>query len=194
MGKKIESIEEMRRLGLPVPGCIFIFENEDIRPKLIEYFQTIGSNNCLYTIRTDRNDNSMSLKRKLTATKEEIIDLTNLWHKDYQIILQEFIDERNEVKSGNIYLKDDLMIIEGAIDKHIRFTNGWSLDINLSVSRFDSLNFEVHKFFVDQTCFSFSEIMRLIRLARKIPYTNAIIEFSFFNTGKLYFWEIKKGV
>lgn len=194
MGKKIDSIKEMYNLGLPAPRCIFIFEDDDIELKLGEYFKTIGFSNSYYTIRTDRYDNSISLNRILTATYEELIKSVREWHKDYQIILQEFIDERTEIKSGNIYLKDNCIIIEGAKDNHISFTNGWSLDINLTVSRFDSFSYDIHKFFINQTCFSFSEIIRLIRLERKVPYTNSIIEFSFFNDGKLYFWEIKKEV
>lgn len=191
MGKKIDSIKEMYSLGLPAPKCIFIFEGDDIDSKINEYLNFPNSE--FYTVRTDTDISSMSCKRLLIATRTEVKYLSHSWHDEgFQIILQEFIDERNEIKSGNMWLKDDIIILEGANDKHIRFTNGLSLDLNLSVNRFDDFKLNYHKFFLNQNCFSISEIFRLIRLARKVPYTNAIIEFSFFKNGSLYFWEIKK--
>ncbi len=192
MGKKIDSIIEMYSLGLPAPRCVFVLENDNIEDKLNEYL--IKYKNCahLYTIRSDKKDDSISHKRLLSATSKQVEELSKEWSSEgYQIILQEFIDERNEVKSGNIYLKKDMIIIEGANDKHINFTNGKSLGINLCLPRFDSFGFEINKRF-DESVFTIQEINRLIRLARKVYYTNVIIEFSFFNTGSLYFWEIKK--
>ncbi len=195
MGKKIESIKELHTLGLPAPGCVFILENNYnlIDEKICEYFKKYQNSKGIYTIRTDTENNSMSCKRLLSATQEEIIRLTHQWKKEgFQIILQELIDERNEIKSGNIWIKENTIIIEGAIDKHINFTNGKSLDINLIVNRFDSSNFIIHKFFKEQKCFTISEIMRLIRFSRKIPYTNVVLEFSIFKGDLIYFWEIKK--
>lgn len=193
MGKKIDSIKIMYALGLPAPRCVFIMKDDKLGSKLDEYFTTIGCNSNYYTIRTDKEDSTMSHKRLLTANMTEITNLSHDWREEgFQIILQEFIDERNEVKSGNMYLTDNRIIIEGAMDKHIRFTNGWSLDVNLSVPRFGSFSYDTHRFFINQTCLSCSEIMRLVRLARRIPYTNAVVEFSYFSDGRLYFWEIKK--
>lgn len=190
MGKKIDSIVEMYNLGLPAPRCVFIYEDEVIYYKLRGYINSIISD--FYTIRTDKKDNSMSNKRLLTATKCELVELCKSWHDEgYQIILQEFIDEKNEIKSGNIYLLNNKIIIEGAKDKHIRFANGLSLDVNIELSRFDSYDFKFHEVYCFD-CFTYSELIRLVRLARRIPYTKAIVEFSFFNDDKLYFWEIKK--
>lgn len=193
MGKKIESLIRMYDLGLPAPRCIFVMAEDDIELKIKEYFSRYNNYNQLYTVRTDTQDTSMSCKRILSATIKQTVDCAKEWKAEgFQIILQEFIDERKEIKSGNIWLKNDIIIIEGAMDKHIHFANGLSLDVNLIAPRFDGFNISIHKFFVEQKCFSYSEILRLIRLARKIPYTNAIVEFSFFNDGRLYFWEIKR--
>jgi len=190
MGNKINSILEMKNLGLPVPKCVFIMENDDVDSKVEEYF-SLFPNNDYYTIRTDTKDSAHSCKRLLTATRTEIKYLSHDWKEEFQIILQEFIDEKQEIKSGNMWLQNKDIIIEGANDHHINFANGKSLDINVSVNRFYSFEFRFHRFFIDQKCFSHSELMRLVRLARKVPYTNAILEFSFFNDEKLYFWEIK---
>lgn len=194
MGKKIDSIKEMYSLGLPAPGCVFIYKEDNIEDRINEYFSSFVESE-FYTIRTDTNDSSMSCVRKLSATKEELIMLANEWINKYQVILQEFIDERLEVKSGNIYLLDDEIIIEGALLPHHIFTNGKLPDVHISIQRFDSYYYIHHRLFRSNfsfECFSESEIFRLIRLSRKIPYTKAIVEFSFFNNGKLYFWEIKK--
>jgi hypothetical protein len=189
----------MYDLGLPAPGCIFVMTEDSLEIKLEEYFSRYNNNDQLYTVRTDTINTSMSCKRILSATPDQTINCASEWFAEgFQIILQEFIDERKEVKSGNIWLKNNVIIIEGAINKHIHFTNGLkgangsSLDVNLVTPRFDSFEISIHKFFVEQKCFSYSDILRLIRLARKIPYTNAVVEFSFFNDGRLYFWEIKK--
>ena len=200
MGKKIDSINEMYNLGLPAPGCVFVMAEDNIDLKINEYFSRYSNPDQLYTVRTDTIISSMSCKRILSANPNQTIECAKQWQKEgLQIILQEFIDERKEIKSGNIWLQKDRIIIEGALDKHIHFANGISLngkgrsiDVNVTAPRFDNYILTFHKFFVKQECFSYSEILRLIRLARKVPYTNAIIEFSFFNNGNLYFWEIKK--
>jgi len=192
MGKKIESIEEMHNMGLPAPGCIYIFEGDNVYKKVNEYLNKFQDSE-FYTIRTDTENNSMSCKRLLSATRTEINYLSHDWAaQGFQIILQEFIDERFEIKSGNIYLRNNEIIIEGARMKHHIFTNGKLPEAHIIVDRFDSLKFRNHKLFKNQMCFSHTEILRLIRLARKIPYTKAIVEFSFFENGKLYFWEIKR--
>lgn len=135
----------------------------------------------------------MSLKRNLSATKQQLIKSAHDWHdQGLQIILQAHVGEGNEIKSGNIYLLNEKIIIEGARQSHHIFTNGKALDVNIIAARFDSYNFEIHKFFKDQKCLNDSEIIRLIRLSHKIPYNKAIIEFSYINDGNLYFWEIKK--
>lgn len=193
MGKKIESITKMYDLGLPAPRCVFVMESDNINQKLSEYFLLHQNKKGFYTVRTDTENSSMSCKRILSATQQETIELATQWQNEgFQIILQELIDEREEIKSGNIFLKENEIVIEGALDKHIIFTNGKYPDINATVNRFEGYNFSLHKLFIKQQCFSYSEIIRLIRLARKIPYTNAVVEFSFFLNGSLYFWEIKK--
>lgn len=181
----------MYHLGLPAPRCVFIFDNDNVTDKINKYFNKFPESE-FYTIRTDTEDTSMSCKRKLSATKKEIIELAHEWKKDFQIILQEFIDERIEIKSGNIYLLDDKIIIEGSNNKHIKFTNGLYPDVNLSLSRYDKYDISIHRFFTEQKCLSLSEVLRLIRWTRRIPYNKAVIEFSFFKDGRLYFWEIKK--
>ncbi len=183
----------MYALGLPAPRCVFIFEKDDVASKLQEYFDLFPTSE-FYTIRSDTDNSSMSCKRKLSATRDEMKSLATEWIGDLQIILQEFIDERKEIKSGNIYLRNDEIIIEGAGLKHHIFTNGKLPETHIIVPRFDSLYIQWHKLFSSETCFSISEIHRLIRLARKIPYTQAIVEFSFFENGSLYFWEIKREV
>ncbi|MDD3474385.1 MAG: hypothetical protein PHP08_00595 [Candidatus Dojkabacteria bacterium] len=193
MGKKIDSIKEMYELGLPAPRCVFIMKEDDVDLKLTEFLTKYPSE--FYTIRTDTEDNSMSCKRLLSATRTELVYLSSEW-KDmgFQIILQEFIDEKNEIKSGNIYLKNDKVIIEGAKAPHHIFTNGRALDIHLKCDRFNSsyYDLEYNRFYNIKDTFSISEIIRLLKLARRVPYYKAIIEFSFFKNGSCYFWEIKK--
>lgn len=181
----------MYSLRLPAPRCVFIMEHDDVDTKLNEYFR-MQQGKDLFCIRTDSNKSSMSCKRNLSATREELIQSAHDWHHDFQVILQGYVGDQNEIKSGNIYLNDNIIVIEGAKEKHHIFTNGWALDVNLMVPRFGSYCYQIHKRFQNQECFNISEIIRLIRLARRVPYTKAIIEFSYINDGNLYFWEIKK--
>ncbi len=167
-------------------------EEDEVGSKLGEYFK-IFRNNSMFCIRTDTKDSSMSCVRNLGCSKYNIMRLAHEWHGKYQVILQEYVGDQNEVKSGNIYLDNNIIVIEGAWDKHHVFTNGRSLDVNLIAPRFDSFQYQKNRLYAGD-CLSNSEIIRLIRLARRVPYNKAIIEFSYVKDGSLYFWEIKKEV
>jgi hypothetical protein len=192
MGKKIDSIREMYCLGLPAPRCVFIMENDSVEEKLEEYFRIFPGNER-FCIRTDTNKSSMSMKRNLSASKAEMIELAHEWHGTYQVILQEYVGDQNEVKSGNIYLDNNIIVIEGAWERHHVFTNGKALDVNLTAPRFDHYHYQINRLY-NGDCLNHSEILRLIRLARRVPYNKAIIEFSYVKNGSLFFWEIKKEV
>ncbi len=179
MGAKIDSIRLMHSLSLPAPRCVFVFNNNELDKRLEEYFS--ASEGERFCIRTDTDGNSLSMPRNLSATKQELVELSRKWLSEgYQIILQEHVD-----------LNHDKIIIEAANGKHHVMVNQQKVDVHLELPRFVSFDTQKLIHFNDKHCLSRSEFLRLVRLARKVPFDEALVEFSFTKDGRLFFWEIK---
>lgn len=93
--------------------------------------------------------------------------------------------------TGNIFLNNDRIIIEAANDKHHVMVNQQKVDVHVEVPRFALPEILKMMHFNNNHCLSRSEFLRLIRLARKIPFDEALVKFSFTKDGRLFFWEIK---
>lgn len=182
--KKIESIKQLQRYGLPIPQMIFVFDFKKQEREIDNFL----NKKKFITIRADRKGRYDFLPCYIRCpqgkAKEKIKELTA---KNYAAILQNYIPLRkNREASGNILiLKNDILVElmgkgpltwlnrEGKIEERIRAAKK---------------NFK-EKEHLGKRLIKKRDLVKILKLVKNInPYQ--ILEFSLVS-GLPYFWQIR---
>ncbi len=181
---KIASIMEIRKLGLPSPETVFVF-NSAKQEREIENFLR---NRELVMIRSDRKDSAGKCPHNLACPKREAKEfIRRLNSEGYAVILQEHVPF-NAYASGNILLLKDKMIIELMEGSPLTKLNRFGMmDEHMRLDRFNGRKEFFHN---GKRILSRNILKKVLDMVEYLPLENRIFEFAV-APDWLFFWQIR---
>lgn len=181
---KIRSIMEIKRLGLPTPETIFIFDAEKQDGEIDRFLR----NRQLVMIRSDKKDSAGKCPHNLKCPKHEVKEfIKKLNSEGFAAILQEHVPF-NAYASGNIMLLKNKMIIELMEGSPLtKLNREGKLDEHIQMERFNGRK-EIHH--NGKRILPRNILKKVLDLVEYLPFENKIVEFAA-APDWLFFWQIR---
>lgn len=181
---KIASIIEIKRLGLPSPDTVFVFDAEKQDAEIDVFLK----GRELVMIRSDKKDCAGKCPHNLACPKAEAKKfIKKLNSEGFAAILQEHVPF-NAHASGNILLLKDMMIIELMEGSPLtKLNREGKLDEHIRMGRFNGRNEISHH---GKRILPRNILKKVLDLVEYLPFENRIVEFAV-APDWLFFWQIK---
>lgn len=181
---KIDSIIQIRKLGLPTPETVFIFDAEKQEAEIDGFLK----DREFVMIRSDKKDSAGKCPNYLGCPKgnaKEFIKKLN--SEGYAVILQEHVPF-NTTASGNILLLKNKMIVEMMEGSPLtKLNREGKLDEHIVLERFNGRK-ELHH--SGKRLLTRNILKKVLDLVEYLPFENKIVEFAV-APDWLFFWQIR---
>ncbi|MBI4101615.1 MAG: hypothetical protein HY443_01455 [Candidatus Nealsonbacteria bacterium] len=180
--KKVKSIEELKRCGLPIPETIFIFDFEKQEKEIDDFLV----NKRIVTIRSDKENQTDFCPHRLRCERNNLKSFVKqLNATGYVAILQRYVPIRRDRVSGNILILKNRVLVElmgtgplTALNRDGKVLEQITLDKSLK---------EINHFGV--RLISRKEITGILKKIKNFPLYK-ILEFTL-RPERVYFWQIR---
>jgi len=181
---KIDSIIQIRKLGLPTPETIFVYDAGKQDAEIDVFLK----NRELVMIRSDKKDSAGKCPNYLGCPKNEAKEfIRKLNSEGYAVILQEHVPF-NTTASGNILLLKSEMIIELMVGGPLtKLNREGKLDEHIVLERFNGRK-ELHH--SGKRLLARNILKKVLDLVEYLPFENRIVEFAV-APDWLFFWQIR---
>lgn len=183
--KKIESIRELERYGLPIPETIFVFDFKKQEKEIMDFLKDKN----FVTIRSDKRGGADFCPCSVRCPRGKAGEfMRKVIKKGYAIVLQRYIPvKKNRILSGNILIFKRHLLMElmglgpltwlnrkGKLAEQIRFRKDNLQELGHRGKRLTSKN----------------KLASVAKLLKKVP-PYKILEFTLTKEGP-FFWQIKE--
>ncbi len=181
---KIDSIIQIRKLGLPTPETVFVFDAEKQEAEIDGFLK----NRELVMIRSDKNGCEGKCPHNLKCPKHEAKEfIKKLNSEGFAAILQEHVPF-NAFASGNIMLLKNRMIIEMTEGSPLtKLNREGKLDEHIVLGRFNGRKEISHH---GKRLLARNILKKVLDLVEYLPLENKIMEFAV-APDWLFFWQIR---
>lgn len=181
--KKVKSIEDLKKYGLPIPETIFIFDFKKQEKEIDDFL--VGKR--IVTIRSDRENQTDFCPHNLRCERNAVKDfIKTLNAKGYVAILQRYVPIRRDRVSGNILVLKNRILVE-------MMGTGPLTQLNRDGKVLEQITFakkdlkEIEHF--GKRLIPQKEIINILKKIGNFP-PYKILEFTLRPEG-LYFWQIR---
>lgn len=181
---KIDSIIQIRKLGLPTPETVFIFDAEKQEAEIDGFLK----DREFVMIRSDKKDSAGKCPHNLKCPKHEAKGfIKKLNSEGFAAILQEHVPF-NAFASGNVLLLKRKMIVEMTEGSPLtKLNREGKLDEHMVLERFNGRK-EVHH--SEKRILSRNILKKVLDLVEYLPFENKIVAFAV-APDWLFFWQIR---
>lgn len=181
--KKIKSIKDLEKYGLPTPKTIFIFDFKKQKKEIEDFIK----NRDHVMIRSDKENDIGLFPHNLTCPQNEALKLIKkLTLKNYAVILQEYVPWQDDKITGNILILRNNILIELMKGGPSTLLNREGRVDEYKKIKKDNLR-EIERF--GKRIIKKKDLNNILRMVKHLP-PYKIIEFSI-GPGWLYFWQIR---